>query len=420
MSGESKSSVRRSLLAWWLLGLGLLLVFADVVAAYLGWFVFGLFTYYLARPVSRRIERAVGSATLGAGLTLLLIAIPILFVIVTFLLVALGQFAEILADERIAALVGEFLPVQTETLPNDPEDVSRTLLTLLEDPSVQSLVGVLGESVVAATAMLYNLFVAVLLAFFLLVSDRTIAGWFRANVVGEQTLAANYLSAVDAGLSSVYFGYTLTIFVIMILASIIYNVFNFFAPAGLLIPATILLGVATGVMTLVPLVGRSVVYVFIVLFLALEAVQIDPILLWYPVLFFVLMVAIFDNVVRTYIRPYLSGRMFSMGLVMFAYLLGPPLYGWYGIFLGPLLLVVGVLFVRIVLPRLVRSDAVSGLSTGPVSDADEQRHGEKSSDGQRDDEREERRREQRERRGRDRRGHDDRDVDSEGKDGQPG
>lgn len=361
MSGKSQPSVNRKRVAWWLVGLGLLVVFADVVAAYLGWFVFGLFTYYLARPVSRRVEGVVGSGTLGAGLSLLFIALPVLFVLVVFLLVALGQVAELLADERVGMVLGEFLPVQSETLPSEPADVTRTLATLLEDPSAQSLVVALGGSVVAVTATLYNLFVAVLLAFFLLVSDRTLAVWFRANVIGEETLAAVYLSVVDTGLSSVYFGYTLTIFVIMILASIIYNVFNFFAPTGLTIPATILLGVATGVMTLVPLVGRSVVYVFIVLVLSVEAVQIDPLLLWYPILFFVLMVAVFDNVVRTYIRPYLSGRMFSMGLVMFAYLLGPPLYGWYGIFLGPLLLVLGVLFVRVVLPELV------GVSTTPTA-----------------------------------------------------
>jgi predicted PurR-regulated permease PerM len=74
-------------------------------------------------------------------------------------------------------------------------------------------------------------------------------------------------------------------------------------------------------------------------------------LLWIPLVFFVLMVLVFDNVVRTYIRPYLSGQTYDMALVMFAYLLGPVLFGWYGIFLGPLLMVLIVEFITVVLPR---------------------------------------------------------------------
>jgi hypothetical protein len=38
---------------------------------------------------------------------------------------------------------------------------------------------------------------------------------------------------------------------------------------------------------------------------------------------------------------------------MFAYILGPVLFGWYGLFLGPLILVLVVHFVRLVLPELV-------------------------------------------------------------------
>jgi predicted PurR-regulated permease PerM len=39
-----------------------------------------------------------------------------------------------------------------------------------------------------------------------------------------------------------------------------------------------------------------------------------------------------------------------MGMVMFSYIFGPLLFGWYGLFLGPLLLVLVVGFSRTVLP----------------------------------------------------------------------
>ncbi|MEF8853936.1 MAG: AI-2E family transporter, partial [Haloarculaceae archaeon] len=53
------------------------------------------------------------------------------------------------------------------------------------------------------------------------------------------------------------------------------------------------------------------------------------------------------------LRPYVSGRSLHVGSVMIAYIAGPLLFGWPGIFLGPMLLVVVFQFVHIVLPELV-------------------------------------------------------------------
>ncbi|WP_255767691.1 AI-2E family transporter [Haladaptatus halobius] len=186
-------------------------------------------------------------------------------------------------------------------------------------------------------------------------------------MLGDDVLSIDYLAAVDEGLNSIYFGYTLTIFVIMILTAIIYNVFNFFAPGNLLIPVTILLAVITGIFTLVPLVGRSVIYLAIAAVLAVEAIQQNPTTLWYPLVFFLFMTLAFDNVVRTYIRPYLSGKMFHLSLVMFAYLLGPILFGWYGIFLGPLLMVIVVQFLQVVVPQLRGEELKSRLNIDPTT-----------------------------------------------------
>jgi hypothetical protein len=48
--------------------------------------------------------------------------------------------------------------------------------------------------------------------------------------------------------------------------------------------------------------------------------------------------------------------MFATALVMFAYLLGPALFSWYGIFLGPLLLVAIVVLMQRILPILAHPD----------------------------------------------------------------
>ncbi|PCR89229.1 AI-2E family transporter [Natrinema ejinorense] len=342
-------------LGWWILGLALLAVLGLVVDQYLPWLVLGLFVYYVARPITQRLERRIASPTLVAALTLLLIVVPIVMMLGVILLVALGQLVTAVADLPIDRILAQ-LPVQVTDLPNTPSEVYDTTAVLIQDPSVQTLLGSVGQAVGAIGAVLFNMFISLLIAFFLLVSDRDIADWFESNVFGEDSLTTEYFSAIDRGLGSIYFGYTMTIFAVIILSAIVYTLFNVVAPGGLAIPSAVLFAVVTGLFTLVPLVGRSIVYFAIAGALAVQAATVDPRLLWFPIAFLAVMVVAFDNLVRTYIRPYLSGRLLNTGLVMFAYLFGPPLFGWSGIFLGPFLMVFIVTFVRMILPVLADPD----------------------------------------------------------------
>jgi len=56
------------------------------------------------------------------------------------------------------------------------------------------------------------------------------------------------------------------------------------------------------------------------------------------------------------LRPYVSGQNVHVGALMLAYTLGPLLFGWYGLFLMPVLLVLVIQFARIVLPDLLAAD----------------------------------------------------------------
>jgi predicted PurR-regulated permease PerM len=342
-------------LGWWILGLVLLAVLGLVVERYLPWLIFGLFIYYVAQPIMQRLERRIASPTLVAVLTLLLIVIPIVVMLSAILLVAIGQLGTTVADLPVDRILAQ-LPVPVSDLPNTPSEVYDTTVVLVQDPSVQTLVGTVGQAIGTIGAVVFNMFLSLLIAFFLLVSDRDLSDWFESNVFGEDSLATKYLSTVDRGLGSIYFGYTMTIFAVIILSAIIYTMFNFFAPGGLSIPSVVLFAVVTGFFTLVPLVGRSIVYFTIAATLAVQAVTVDPRLLWFPLVFLAVMIVAFDNLVRTYIRPYLSGRLLNTGLVMFAYLFGPPLFGWYGIFLGPFLMVFVVTFVQMILPVLANPE----------------------------------------------------------------
>ncbi|WP_435157750.1 AI-2E family transporter [Haladaptatus sp. DFWS20] len=340
-------------IGWWLFGIAVAIVLVVSLDTYLGWIVFGLFLYYVARPIARWLRRRGVSSGLASLLTMALIILPFIGLLSAIVAIAFGQLSAIRPAD-IEQLVRTLFPgYDVGTIPTDPMTLYNSTTQLLREPSVRNLLEQFGTIVGTFATQAYNLFLALVFVFFLVRDEDRIAGWFRNTVADRETTTYDYLDAVDRGLNSVYFGYTLTIFVIIIVSVIIYNGLNLIAPPGMEIPQTMLIAIATGLATLIPLVGRSIVYLIVVLFLAVIAVETDLTRLWFPILFYVLMGFVFDNIIRTYVRPYLSGRMFHTGLIMFAYLLGPPIFGWYGIFLGPLIMVIAVQFLWKVFPKML-------------------------------------------------------------------
>jgi len=87
---RSAVSSDRSIAWWWLLGLVLAALTLFVFYSYVGTLMFGLFLYYAARPVSRGLERRIGSPGVAAALTMLLIVLPFVAVAAAIVLVSLG------------------------------------------------------------------------------------------------------------------------------------------------------------------------------------------------------------------------------------------------------------------------------------------------------------------------------------------
>ncbi|WP_266080366.1 AI-2E family transporter [Haladaptatus caseinilyticus] len=340
-------------IGWWLFGIAIAIVLVVSLDTYLGWVVFGLFLYYVARPISRWLQRRGLSASLASLLTLALIILPFVGLLGAIVVISFGQLSTI-RPEDIEQLARTLFPgLDIKTIPTEPTQLYDSATQLLREPSVQNLLSQFGGFVGTFATQVYNLFLALVFVFFLIRDESSIADWFRRTVADEETTTYEYLDAVDRGLNSVFFGYTLTIFVIIVVSAIIYNGFNLISPPRMAIPQTMLVAVATGLATLIPLVGRSIVYLTVVLYLAIIAIETNLTRLWFPILFYAFMAFVFDNVIRTYVRPYLSGRMFHTGLIMFAYLLGPPIFGWYGIFLGPLIMVIAVQFLWKVFPNIL-------------------------------------------------------------------
>jgi predicted PurR-regulated permease PerM len=229
--------------------------------------------------------------------------------------------------------------------------------------ALQTLAGVFG----AATTGLLHLTLALALAFFLYRDGHRLQAWYRKTVGGRDTAAYSYLAGVDADLEVVYFGNVLTVLAVTLGSMVVYNGYNLFAPPPVTLPFPTLLAVLTGLATFVPLVVGKLIYVPATAYLGWRAVQADGSLLVYPAGFLVVVFLLLDVLPQSVVRPYISGQTMHEGAVLFAYILGTALFGWYGLFFGPLLLVVVVQFANVVLEDLVWGRPFSSEPTDATS-----------------------------------------------------
>ncbi len=364
-------SYDRSRIPLWLAAIALGLAFSFIIYSYIGTFVLGLFVYYITRPIHRRLTKRIPTSSLAAAVSLLTIALPVILLIGYTVYVGAFQLLEFAESANLTALAEPLQPLLGDIDPS--QNPQQLLSSLVENPrqllsggAADALQGVL-TSVTAYLSVLgtalIHLFIVLALAFYLLRDDHKLAAWFHAELAGERTPVSAYLHEVDRNLKTIYFGNILNAFSTAILATISYNVLNILSPAGIAVPSPTLLGLLTGVGSLVPVIGMKIVYIPVTILLAIEAFLANPALLWFPVVFAVVSLVIVDTIPDLILRPYVSGRDLHTGSVMIAYIIGPLLFGWYGLFLGPLLLVLFVHFARIILPELVRGEPVTTQAT---------------------------------------------------------
>lgn len=350
--------IRRQRLGWWVVGVVLFVALAFVLYSFVGTFVLGLFVYYGARPMHVRLENRF-SAGLAATLTVLFLVLPALAL--------LGYTAFVAFQEFSAAASSNLVNVAFERIPGNQRslaEAARNPMSFVEQISnvpqlqegIDTLLGTLG---VIATGLLH-LTLALTFAFFLFRDGHRLEQWFRAEVGDEHSTSYAFLSAVDKDLETVYFGNVLTVLLVTVTSVVVYNGFAFISPDQISVPFPTLLAVLTGLATFIPLVVGKIVYLPVTAWLAVQVVQSNaPRLLWFPVAFLVVTFLVLDLLPQAILRPLISGQTLHRGLVLFAYVLGAALFGWYGLFLGPLVAVLLVQFVNVVFGELVHGTTLT-------------------------------------------------------------
>ncbi|WP_435346963.1 AI-2E family transporter [Haloarchaeobius sp. HRN-SO-5] len=372
--------IRESRAAWWILAIALGTILTWVFYSFVGTFVFGIFIYYATRPVYQQMQQqGIRPPSLAASIAIFTLALPFLLLLAYTVAIGLQELNTIITNIQDQQTSNGQTISQIESVIQPYVDVSDTLQNpeqLLSNPDDLSIVTDLaneaqGYAGFVGTALLH-LFVMIALAFYMLRDGPQLSHWFQSTFGDERGVLAAFLRAVDRDFKNIFFGNILNAFLTAIIGALSYSVLNAYAPPGMGIPYAVLVGLLAGAASLIPVVGMKLVYFPVGGVLFYRAFTSDQSgLLWFPVVFVVVSFVIVDVIPDLVLRPYVSGRNLHVGSVMFAYIFGPLLFGWYGIFLGPMLLVLSVHFARLVLPELLHSEKVQPYAVDPSYFEDE-------------------------------------------------
>lgn len=343
----------------WLALFALLAGLAFVVWQYVGALVLGVFVYYVTRPVFERLEPRIPTRTLSVAVTLLLVALPVLLLLAWTVSLGLEQLSVVVGSDAAGQFGSVLDPYLGESF--SFERLETMAREALADPSQlggidQSVLAVAGAAVgslLSVLTALLHLFIATIVAFYLLRDDHRMAAWARKTFVPDDGVLESYLVAVDRDLKTVFFGNVLNALFTAVLGIVTYSALNLVAPDVVRIPNPVLVGLLAGIGSLVPVIGIKIVWVPVGGYLLATALLVDPTVVWFVAVFAAVSVVVVDTIPDQLLRPYVSGRTLHVGAIMLAYTIGPLLFGWYGVFLGPLLLVVAVEFFVHVFPWLV-------------------------------------------------------------------
>ena len=374
----------RSRFAWALVGVGAVLTLAFVLHSFVGTVVFGVFVYYASRPVYKRLGRRIRNRALAATLSIFVLAFPVLLLLGYSVAIALQEFSRLSDQVDFGALETALEPyLDIAAVVEDPSSI-------LNDPTVADSLRPLLDTALSSLGLVGNgllhAFIIFAIAYYLLKDGARLRRWFERRFADADGVLHEYLSAVDGDLHRVFSGNIANALFTAVLGALAYNLLVVFTPPAAAIPYPTLIGLLAGAASLVPVVGMKLVYVPVVGYLAgVQYFAADPV--WWPVLaFFVLSFVVVDTIPDLVIRPLVSGGSPSarvdrvppfvhlsldgegglhVGLIMFAYIFGPILFGWYGLFLGPIALVAITHFARLVLPKLLAGERIVPAAVDP-------------------------------------------------------
>ncbi|MFC7186212.1 AI-2E family transporter [Halorubrum yunnanense] len=353
-----------------LFGIAVALVVGFIGYRFIAPLTVAVFLYYSTRRLFHRLERFRLPARVRAVASLSLIGVPLIGLIgYTVLLVLIearrfiGRYpvAETVGAEN--SWVGDLARLSNPTLDGAVGAYrSGQLDPLIEFVSEQAplLASTLG-------GLALNLLIVVVVTYYLLLDGSKFHEWLLT--FDDDAVVREYLETADAELEAVLYGNLLNVIAISIIAVITYTAYNVVAPTPVEVPYPALAGALTGIASLIPVIGMKIVYVPLAAVTSVPTVLdgSDLALLAYVAGFLVVAAVVVDTVPDIVLRPYFSGETTHVGLLMLAYIFGPVVFGFHGLFLAPIVLVLALTFASTALVRLLGGNPDEAGAERPAS-----------------------------------------------------
>lgn len=344
----------------------LLVLVGYVLLSFIAVVVFSLFLYYAVRPLFRFLARFGLGRRLRAALSILLFGLPFL-VLIAYAVAIVGLELRLLLDDRLAEQALQELNIGGLDLDE--------LEAVATGEQVQANLGVVAESLIGAIGVVGTVFVQLLLVvtatYYMLIDGPRLVSWlldrYDSAGVGRQ-----YIDATDPELSLALFGNIVNVFITAIVAIVTFYTYNAFAPAAISIPFPALFGALAGIGSLIPVVGIKLVYVPLVTALGVNAVFTDqPELLGSVVVLFLVSAILIDFIPDFVIRAQVSSDETHTGALIIAYIVGPSVFGFYGLFFAPILLICTTNAVTVLLPYVLAGEKPAQRTLAEFSAEDE-------------------------------------------------
>ncbi|WP_418284459.1 AI-2E family transporter [Halorubrum sp. DTA46] len=323
-----------------------------------------VFLYYSTRRLFHELERFRLPARVRAVVSLSVIGVPLIGLLsytVLLLLIEARRFieqypiAEALGAEN--SWVGDLAELSNPTF----DGIVAAYRSGQFDPLIEFASDQAGLLASTLSGLVLNLLITIVVTYYLLLDGSRFHEWLLS--FDDDAIVREYLEAVDAELEAVLYGNLLNVIAISIIAVVTYTGYNLVAPAAVAVPYPALAGALTGIASLIPVIGMKIVYLPLA-----AATSVGPILgdqlalLAYVAGFLVVAAVVVDTIPDIVLRPYFSGKTTHVGLLMLAYIFGPVVFGFHGLFLAPIVLVLALTFADTALIRLLGGD---GDDTGP-------------------------------------------------------
>lgn len=335
---------------------------AYVIYRFIAAFTIAAFLYYSTRKFYKYLERLRIPARTRAVLTLSLLGVPLLFLLSYTLVLMVLEVRRFVQENPFVLSTVENTPwfENTEGLPELTIDgLIRAYQTGQMDPFIDFALNQAGFITEIMSSFVLNMFIIFVLTYYLLIEDWKVRKWLLDFEDGSTAKA--FFEAADEELEAVLYGNLLNVIAIAIIAVISYLGYNAVAPELVHVPYPVLAGVLTGIASLIPVVGMKIVYVPLAAAAAAPAALNNELsALVYVGVFLAIAVVIVDTIPDLLLRPFLSGNRTHVGLLLLAYIFGPIIFGFYGLFLAPILLVLALTFADVALPPLLGADTEPG------------------------------------------------------------